>query len=162
GSIVVLSLSVDQKAVQGVFAEGPTLNGVVKAVNPGASSITVASPAGRGGDAEEKTFEVAKNAVILLDDGKGRRFSLKAGKLTDVPVGSVVSVRLSADQKQVGTLRAEGASVGGRVKSVDATKNIIIIEVFLRRGENPEEKTFEVAKGARIMIDGNEAKLADV
>ncbi len=32
----------------------------------------------------------------------------------------------------------------------------------IERGENPEEKTLPVAKDARIVLDGNESKLADI
>lgn len=161
GSVVTLWVSVDQKHVQSVLAEGPNLYGVAKSIDAAKSTLTITSPQ-RGGEAEEKIFEVAKNAMILLDDGKGRRLSLKEGKLADVPVGSAIMVKLSADQKSVSTLRAEGPSANGRLKSIDAGKGTITVEIFVARGENPEEKTYTFAKDVRVTIDGKEGKLADI
>jgi RNA polymerase sigma factor (sigma-70 family) len=161
GSPITVWLSVDQKLVQGVLAEGPSMSGVLKAVDAGKNTITLASHP-RGGDAEEKTFEVAKNAVVLLDDGRGRRLSIKEGKLADAPVGCVAQVKLSADQKAVAALRVEGPTASGRIKSLDAGKGTITLEIFIARGENPEEKTYSIAKDARVTVDGKEVKLADV
>jgi RNA polymerase sigma factor (sigma-70 family) len=161
GAIVILTLTIDQKQVQSLIAEGPTISGLAKAVNADKSSVVLAIPQ-RGGDAEEMTKAVAQNAVILLDDGKGRRFSLKEGKLADVPAGAAISVKLSPDQTQIMTLRAEGATTGGRVKAVDPKNNLITIEIQSGRRENPEEKTLPLAKDVRVVIDGNEAKLTDI
>jgi RNA polymerase sigma factor (sigma-70 family) len=161
GSIVVLFLSVDRKQAESVLAEGPNFGGHVKAVDAAKNSLTLVTPS-RGGDPEEKTLEVAPNAIIVLDDGKGRRFSLKEGKLADVAVGAVAQVKLSADQKHVTSIRAEGAMVGGRVKSIDTKNNTITIEIFVRRGENAEEKTYSLAKDVHINIEGNPGKLADI
>ena len=38
----------------------------------------------------------------------------------------------------------------------------ITVATRVGRGENPEEKTLPVAKDARIVLDGNESKLADI
>lgn len=161
GSLVTVWLTVDQKQAQGVLAEGPTLSGRVKAVDAMKNTLTLTTQQ-RGGDMEEKTFEVPKTAVTLIDDGRGRRFALREGKLSEVPTGSAVTVRLSPDQKQVALVRAEGPSIGGRVKAVDAAKGTVTLEIFVARGENSEEKTLPLLKNARIVIDGKEAKLADI
>lgn len=160
GSIVTLSLSVDQKHVKDILAEGPSYGGLLKAVDAAKHSLTLTTQ-GRG-EAEEKTLEVAPNALVMLDDGKGRRFSLKEGKLADVPVGAAIQVKMSADQKHVTMIRAEGRHVGGRIKSVDTKNSTITVDVFVARGENPEEKTFSLAKDVRVTIEGNEGKLADI
>ncbi|MBI1915838.1 MAG: hypothetical protein HYS12_14055 [Planctomycetes bacterium] len=161
-SPVTVWLSVDQKQVQAVIAEGPNLYGIVKAIDAAKNKITLMERPRGGGEGEEKTLEVARNALILLDDGKGRRFSLKEGKLADIPAGAGVGVKLSADRKLVTQVRAEGPSVGGRIKSFDAKSGTITVEVRVARGENPEEKTLTLAKNVRILIDGSEGKLADI
>ncbi|HKB39834.1 MAG TPA: sigma-70 family RNA polymerase sigma factor [Gemmataceae bacterium] len=160
-SVVTVWLSVDQKHAQGIIAEGPNLYGVVKAVDAAKNTLTLTTRS-RGGDAEEKTLDVAKNAITLLDDGRGRRFSLKEGKLADVPAGAQVFLKLTPDQKFITMLRAEGPSVGGRIKALDPKAGTITVDVQVARGENPEEKTFTLAKNVRVQIEGNEGKLADI
>jgi hypothetical protein len=172
GAVAVIWLSVDQKLVTGATIEGPIVNGVVKSVDVNKNSLTIASGGGgRGGsDAEERTVELAKDSLVLIDDGKGRRFSLKEGKLADIPVGSVVSAKLSADQRYapsgnfpfVGTLRAEGPQLGAMLKSIDAMKGTVTVAVQVSRGENPDERTLNIAKDARITMEGAAVKLADV
>jgi hypothetical protein len=163
GAVVVLRLSLDRKQVHGVLAEGANLYGVVKAVDPTRNTVTLVLRQPRGDDAgEERVLTVAGDALVLLDDGKGRLLSLKAGKLGDVPAGAAAAVKLSADQAQVMSLRAEGPTVTGRLKVVDPTKGTITITQPRGRGEEPEEKTFAVAPGARITNEGGPAKLADL
>jgi RNA polymerase sigma factor (sigma-70 family) len=164
GAVARLKLSADLKQVQTLVAEGATVGGTVKAVDADRKQITLQTRAGRGGEgAEEKAFDVTAETEILIDDGKGRRFSVKEGKLADVPVGAVALVRLSADQRVVTSLRAEGATVQGAVKAVDADKGTItLVTQRARDGTVVEEKTYAVAKDARVVIDGKEGKVADV
>lgn len=162
GSFVTVWLSVDQKQAQSIMAEGPSIFGMVKAIDAGKNTITLTTNAGRGGEAEEKTLEVAKDTITLLDDGKGRRFSLKEGKLSDIPVGAGVQAKLSADQKLVTMLRAEGPSVPAQLKAVDGAKGTITIATRVARGDTPEEKTLNVAKDARILMEGKVTKLTDL
>jgi hypothetical protein len=155
GALVTLTLTNDGKTIERIFAETPTLQGTVKSVDAGKGTITLTLPSrGRGEEAEEKTLSVGKDAEIGLDDGRGRRFSVKEGKLADVPAGSLATVRLSLDQKSVATLTASGPNVYGIVKSVDVPKGTITLTVGPRgRGEDAEEKTFTLAKGADLLVD---------
>lgn len=163
GSLVTLRLSPDQKKAAGVVAEGPTLFGAVKAIDAGKKTITLSTNGGRGGEgAEDKELALAADAAILLDDGRGRRLSMREAALADVPVGSVVSARLSADQKGVTWLRAEGPSLGAMLKGVDAAKGTVTVATRVARGDNPEEKTYTVAKGVRVTVDGKDGTLADL
>jgi RNA polymerase sigma factor (sigma-70 family) len=164
GAIATVKLSTDLKQVQTLVVEGATAGGTVKAMDADKKQITLTTrAAGRGADAEEKAFDVSPEAEILIDDGKGRRFSVKEANLADVPAGAIAVVRLSADQKMVTSIRAEGAIVHGAVKSVDAGKNTITLVTGRARDGTPvEEKTYEVAKDVRVVIDGKEGKLADV
>ena len=163
GAEVTARLSIDRKQVQSVLAEGPVAYGTIKALDAAGSTLTLVVRPPRGDDAgEERALLVSPDAVVMLDDGKGRRLSVKRGKLADVPTGSAAAVRLSVDQTQVMSIRAEGPSLTGLLKGVDAEKGILIIAIPKGRGEEPEQKTFTVAKDARISLDGNETKLADL
>jgi hypothetical protein len=161
GMIVTIALGVDQKQAQSVMAEGPTVNGTVKSIDGGKSTITVAVMTGER-EPEERTLDVAREAITLVDDGKGRLLSVKEVKLSDVPVGSSVALKLSPNQQSVMNVRAEGRRLPGLLKAVDPAKGTITVATFVARGENPEEKTYTVAKDARIMFEGNAVKLGDL
>jgi hypothetical protein len=162
GAIVTVGLSLDKSQVRTVLAEGATLGGTVKALDADKRSLTLIVRPPRGDDpGEEKTIAIAREALVLTDDGKGRRLSLKEARLADVPVGSTVMVKLSVDQNFVMLLRAEGPSVFGLLKSVDADKGTITVAIPRGR-DNPEEKTLTLAKNARITVDGVETKIGDL
>jgi RNA polymerase sigma factor (sigma-70 family) len=164
GAIATLKLSVNGQQVQTLVAEGSTASGTVKAVDAGKKQVTLTTRAGRGdAGSEEKVFDLSPEAAILIDDGKSRRFSVKEGKLEDVPVGALVALKLAPDQKTATTLLAEGPSVQGAVKAVDAGKRTItLVTARTRDGSPAEEKTYAVARDARILMDAKESKLADV
>ncbi len=163
GSIVTVRLSLDKKTAHGVLAEGALVHGVVKAIDPAKRSLTLTMRAPRGDDAgEERLLAVAKEAVIIVDDGKGRRLSVKEGKLADVPVGATVVIKMAVDQSFIMLLKAEGPTLTGMLKAIDADKRAITIAFPRGRGEAEEEKTLTVAKDAHINIDGKDAKLADL
>lgn len=162
GSLVTLRLSLDKKQVNSVYAEGAMIAGTLKSVDAANGAVTIVTRPARGDDAaEEKTVTVAKEAVIVTDDGKGRRLSAKQVKLADVPVGSAVQARLSVDQNAIMMLRAEGPMLFGMLKGVDADKGTITIGIPKSRTE-VEEKVLNVAKDARITLDGKPVKLADL
>lgn len=163
GAGVMLQLSPNQKDVQSVVAEGPTLMGTVKSVDAGSRKLTmVVNPPRSDEKAGERTLEVAADAVLGLDDGRGHRLSVTLGKLSDVPTGSVVRVRLSGDQRQAVQVVAEGPSRAGVIKSIDAAKRTITVAIFVAPEEQPEEKTLPVSVDARITIDNKTAKLEDI
>ncbi len=162
GAIVSLRLSLDKTQVFGVVAEGAMVMGVIKAIDAGKRSLTLTIRPARGDDAgEERTLIVAKEASVFVDDGKGRRLSIKEVKLADVPVGSTVMAKLAVDQSFIMMLKAEGPQVLGLLKAVDAEKRTITIAIPKSR-EEVDEKTYTLSKDARINYDGNEAKLADI
>jgi RNA polymerase sigma factor (sigma-70 family) len=164
GAVVTARLSVDSKELVNLVAEGPTVYGAVKSVDAGKNQITLTTPpTRRGEDAQEQTYTLAAGAELLFDDGKPRRFALKEGKLADLPAGAVAMLKLSPDQKEVVSVRAEGPTVSGLFKVADAKKNTITLILRPARGDTPEEdKTFPVAPDARITVDGKESKLADL
>lgn len=161
-AVVNLRLSANQKQVVGVVVEGASVLGLVKSVDAAKSTITVTTNPARGDNAaEERTLTVSPDALTLLDDGGGRRLSVKEGKLTDVPTGSAVTVRLSLDQKAATLIRVEGPTFGGALKAVDADKGTITV-LRPSRTDPPEEKTLKVGKGTRIVVDGKDVAVGDL
>lgn len=163
GATVTLRLSLDQKQVVSLQAEGPMLFGVVKSLDVSKNLLTLSlGPSRDGVGGGERIFELASDVTVLLDDGKGRRLSIKEGKFSDIPTGSAANVRLSADQRFATLLRAEGPSLPALIKGVDSANGTVTVATRVGRGENPEERTLPVAKDARIVLEGNESKLADI
>lgn len=163
GAMVTLRLSLDQKQVVSVQAEGPSVFGIVKSFDLSKNLLTLSLGPGRDGiGGGERLFELASDATVLLDDGRGRRLSIKEGKLSDVPVGAAANLRLSTDQRFATLLRVEGPSLPALIKAVDSANGTVTIATRVGRGETAEEKTLSVAKDARIVIDGSEGKLADI
>jgi hypothetical protein len=163
GALVTVRLTLNQQHAQTVFAEGPSVFGIIKAVDPAKKTLTVTQRSPRGDSAgEETTLTLSNDSVVMLDDGKGRRLSLKEVKLADLPVGAAITAKLGQDQAHVMSLRAEGAALNGLLRAVDPSKELVTIAVPRGRGEEPEAKTFPVAKDARIVIAGSFIKLADL
>ena len=163
GATVTLRLSLDQKQAVSIQAEGPMLFGTVKSLDLSRNLLTLSlGPSRDGVGGGERIFELASDATVLLDDGKGRRLSIKEGKSADVPVGAAANVRLSADQRFATLIRVEGPSLPALIKAVDSANGTVTVATRVGRGENSEEKTLPVAKDARIVLDGNESTLADI
>ena len=100
GSAVVATLSLDKQSVRQLTVYGPSFTAVVKSVDEGSHTITVAVK--EEGGLVEKTLEVAKDARISLAGGKTDR----KAKLTDLADGMRVAVRLSVDKAKVVELHA--------------------------------------------------------
>ena len=130
---------------------GATVAGTLQAVDADKLSVTVSTFNHRDG-AGEKTLPVAKDAKILRDG--------KAAQLADLKKGNKATLTLSADQKTVVSISAGTPPLSAPLKSVDASKNTISVTVGTRAAK--EDKTYQVAKDAKITIDGKEAKLADL
>jgi hypothetical protein len=162
GAQAAVRLSVNLKQIHAIHAEGPTLIGTVKSVDAAKRALTIAGPPqGRGGEVEEHRLVLATDAVVVVNDGKGRRLSIKAGKLADIPVGAIVTARLAVDQSFVMFLKAEGGTLTGQLKSVDAEKGVIALAIRKGRDE-VEEKTFSLAKDVLVTLDGKSIKLAEL
>jgi RNA polymerase sigma factor (sigma-70 family) len=153
GAPVILRLSEDQKVVR-IWVEGPTIEGTLKAANAANGTITVTVALVKGEPATDKTFAVASNASVFIDDGQAPNKSQpkKQPGLADLPTDAVVSLKLSADRKVVGSIRAEGQSVTGVVKAVAGGKNTITLTISTK-GAPDEERTFQVAKAVQVFID---------
>jgi RNA polymerase sigma factor (sigma-70 family) len=128
GLALTLKLSADRK-VLAIWAEGPTLSGTVKAVDAARRTVTVTAWANKKGEGErEVTFQVPEDARLTIYDGKGGKGKLQEARpLVDLPVGALVTVHLSVDEKSAGSLDARGPEVRGVVKAVDAGKRRLTV-----------------------------------
>lgn len=162
GAMVSATLSLDRKTLRSVLAEGPTLVGTVKSFDPASRTLTLTARSPRDGMPEDRVLSLATDGVIQVDDGKGRRLSIKPGKPADVVAGATATVRLSPDQGRAMMVRIAGPVVVGQFKAADAANGTITLSLFKGRGEPPEERTISVAKDALILNDGATATLADL
>src|SRR5205823_12768052 len=104
------------------------------------------------------TFTLSKNAEVGIAVGSSRRGSFREGQLADLAPGALVVLQLTADQKAVEGILAEGPTVRGTIKTVDAGKRTITVTVTARQARReeaaaPEEKTFPVSPQAEIGVD---------
>jgi RNA polymerase sigma factor (sigma-70 family) len=171
GAPVTLRLSEDQKVVR-IWVEGPTVQGTLKAANVGNRTITVTVALVKDEPATDRTFAVARKARLFIDDGQApdKSQTVKQPSLADLPANAVVSLKLSANRKVVGSIRAEGESVTGLVKAVEGARNTITLTISTK-GAPDVDRTFTVAKAAQVSIDNgkkgkgkpaNAPRLADV
>jgi len=157
GFIVTVRLSEGRSRVSGIWAEGPSIRADVKAVSAAQRTITVTIADRKNEPAQEKTFAVAPNATVVFNDGKPKeKVPSEAPKLADVPVGAVVTLKLSADQKVVGAIQAEGQEVQGFIKAVDGAKNSITLSVS--DGKQIVERTYAVLPTATIAMGTGKGK----
>jgi RNA polymerase sigma factor (sigma-70 family) len=158
GAPVTLRLSQDRRVVR-IWVEGPTIQGTLKAADAGKGTITAAVAMTKGEPVTDKTFTVARNARLFVDDGQvpDKSQPPKQPGLAELPANAVVFLKLSADRKVVGSIRAEGQTVTGLVKAVDGAKNTITITVSTK-GEPDVDRTFTVAKAAQVSIDDGKSK----
>jgi hypothetical protein len=161
GAAVTATVSLDRKSLRSLLAEGPAFTGTVKAFDASTRTLTLTGRT-REGMEQDRVIVVAEDATLLLDDGKGKRLSVKAGKPADVVVGSNATARLSVDQSRVMQLRIEGPTVYGQFKSSDEANQTITISLFRNRTEPREERTIKVAKDARITNDGADTTLGNL
>ena len=97
------------KKVQSILAEGPGYHGTIKSIDAAKRHLHPGRPpSARRDSAEEYAMSVSKDAVIVVDNGKGKRLSVKLAKLSDIPVGATATVKMSVDQVHVMSIRAEG------------------------------------------------------
>jgi hypothetical protein len=153
GTIVNVTLSVDQKTIRNLTANGRAFQTIsVKAVDAAQRTITFADDKGPA-ELAGKTFPVVKNAGIQID--------YRPSPLAALPAEASVNVTLSVDLKTVLNLDAVGPRIGDPtgvvVVAVDTDKNTLTVDI-------PEEgeKTFSLAKDATVEIDGKPGRLAMV
>jgi RNA polymerase sigma factor (sigma-70 family) len=146
---------------------GPNIQASIKTIDPSTNGIVVVVNEG-GKKGVEKTFTLAKEAKVMLNDGRLKGDPGKEAKLAELTEGTSVTLHLAADNKTVRGITVGPAAIHGSVKAVDPTSNTITVTYKDRSG--PEEKTLLLAKEAKVLLnDGlakgtkdQEAKLTDL
>lgn len=101
GAMVSVRLAADQQKVTMLRAEGPMMPAMIKSVNAGNSTITIAGRASRRDETpEEKTLAVARDARVIVDGN--------VKPLAEVPTGEghYAMLKLSIDQKTVNFIQS--------------------------------------------------------
>jgi RNA polymerase sigma factor (sigma-70 family) len=155
----------DKKAKEGKEEAGPSVAAAVKAVDAGKHTLTVHLEGKKG---EEKTFELAKDVRVMLNDGLTKDDKGKEGALSDLTPGTAVTLQLAPGGKVVSAVIVRPGHLHAAVKSVDADKRTVTVTTKNEKGQ--VEKTYTLAKGARVLLsDGltkgdkdQEGKLADL
>jgi hypothetical protein len=155
GAHVRAELSKDQKSVVAIWAQGPTVAGIIKAIDAEKRAITLVVGKNKNGEAPpEQTWTLAKDAQIIVDG--------KDGEFADLATEAVATARLSGDQKGIGMIQTQGRSVLGRLKAVDAEKREIVVTTAKKGETTGEDVTYPLAKDAKVIVYGQEARLKDL
>src|SRR5262249_2130455 len=132
-------------------AAGATIHGTVVSVDAEKKTITVAVPRNDGTkDTDEKTFTLAKDAKVTLDEPAEKGKAQPTGKLGDLTAGTHVTVSLAADRTSARAIHARGPMLYAVVESTDTDKNTLTIRYKTESG--PEDLTLTLAKGAKIAM----------
>jgi RNA polymerase sigma factor (sigma-70 family) len=134
-----------------------TFPGALQSVDAAKNTITVKGGTNiRQTGPMEKTFELAKDLVILRDG--------KPAKLSDLKQGGRVTVKLAEDGKTAVSISETGKTMMALWKSADPANNTITVTVTTggRGGVEKKDVTHELAKDGKVMLEGKEVKLADL
>jgi hypothetical protein len=145
---------------------GPTILFVVKAVDAG--KHTLSGTVGNKKEHQEKTYELAKDVRVVLNDSLTKEDKGKEGSLSDVAPGRMVELQLTVGGKAVSAITLRPRQLHGGIKSVDDGKRTITVTSKHDKGQ--VEETYTFTKGARVLLnDGltkggkdQEGKLADL
>src|SRR5262249_27137662 len=142
-----------EKAVKKAVEDETEVRGVAKAVDGDQNTITITiSP--KGQPAADRTFSLVRSAVVSIDDGKPKDKSKNKTKpsptqrLADVPIGAHVRLRLTEDKQSVAAVVAEGPTLHGTIKAVNAAKNTVTLSVKAQG-----ERTYNVLENAVVLLD---------
>jgi hypothetical protein len=136
---------------------GPSVAGIVKALDTAKNTITVTvlvKPDKK--ETEEKTYDIAKDAKVLLDEARTKEEKPAEGKLADLIEGTHVVLELAPGGKSVVQVSARGPSLQGQVKSVDAKTPALTLTH--KQKDGLKEETLALAKEARIMLNDGLSK----
>ncbi len=131
---------------------GTTVAGRLEGVDAEKNNVTISTFNRQAGVSTDKTYPLAKDAKSLRDG--------KEAKPADLKKGGRATLTLSADQKAVVAVSVVGGTTQVALKSIDAEKNTVTFTAETRQGK--VDRTLQVAKDAKVTLEGKEAKLADV
>lgn len=138
----------------------PVANGTIKGVDAGKGTITVSTPT-KGGNVKEATYPLEKDARVYLDG--------KEAKLEDLKIGYQVGVKLTADGTKAVGVGAEGPTLTGELKALDAAKHTVQVKVTTypdptdKTKTGSEDKSLKLADDVKVMVEGQKkATLEDL
>lgn len=147
GTHLFLQLDVDEKKVVEVGARGPSMHCKLKSVNASSNEIIVEGK-GKTGPTEHM-FTLHKDAKVILDNPLAKKGDQsQEAKLADLEENASIVVQLTVDGKRVLGVHVLGKTVLGRLVGYDAGNSTITVSIKEEGG--PVEKTFSVAKDARL------------
>src|SRR5262245_33377631 len=130
---------------------GPTVRGRIKEVKAADKIITVDVPKNDGTKAsDEKTYKLATDVAVTLDESLTKGTPPPAGKLADLSAGIEVTVQLSPDKSTAIAILARGPTIHSSVLSTDTGKATLTIRT--KGADGPGEETLAVAKEAKIIL----------
>jgi hypothetical protein len=144
-------------AVKDKPERGPSVHGVVTSYDAAKNTLTITvmvNPAKK--HTEEKTYEIAKDAKVILDEARSKDVKPAEGKLTDLTEGTSVDLELTPGGKTIAQVMARGPSLHGSVKSVDA--NARSLTITHKQKDGLKEETLALAKDAKILLNDGLSK----
>jgi RNA polymerase sigma factor (sigma-70 family) len=141
-----------------LWVTGPSLTGVIKQVD--ATGVTL------DGKNAPRTFKLAANGKVTINGKDAQLADLKAGDKVTITLTTNESAALSIsggksdDEKPVKPEKpgsGKTATFGGRIAAVDASAKTITVT-----GKGDQAVTAKLTADTKIVVDGKEAKLADV
>jgi RNA polymerase sigma factor (sigma-70 family) len=136
---------------------GPNVRGIVKSYDAAKNTLTVlvmVNPEKK--QVEEKTYEIAKDAKVILDEARSKDVKPAEGKLADLTEGTEVDLELTPGGKTIAHVAARGPGVHGNVKSVDANTRVLVFTHKQKDGLKEESVT--LAKDAKILLSDGLSK----
>jgi RNA polymerase sigma factor (sigma-70 family) len=150
--MVVGVLSADGNQVNDLRLLGITVGGVLKSVDPATNTITVTHKH-KGGDDHNTVYPIARDARVAIEQ--------RDAPLKDLTADMLVTLRLSGDQKEAGTVSALWPSIQAVFRAVDVQKGTITLNVPTK-GDPDAEVSYPLAQDVAVVVYGREAKLKDL
>jgi RNA polymerase sigma factor (sigma-70 family) len=137
--------------------KGPSVHGVVKAYDAGKNTLTVTvqvHPEKK--QTEDKTYEIAKDAKVTLDEALIKGAKPIEGKLADLTEGTLVNLELTPGGKTIAQIVARGPHLQGSIKSCDA--NARSMTVTHKQKDGLKEETLTLVKDAKVLLNDGLSK----
>jgi uncharacterized protein YrzB (UPF0473 family) len=149
GDQVTATYRMQARAVRSV--DGTHAYGEIKSISADRDKFVLKDQAGK-----EFTFQINKDAKVRLGDKEGKIDDLKTGETV------VVGYAKEGDQLMARHIRCRQAGQAthlthGELKSIAAAKN-----QFTLKDSRGNERTFNLAKDAKVRVGDREGKLADL
>ena len=145
------------QAEKGKKEQGPMVHGAVLTVDSSQGTISVAvATKAQTKQTEQKTFAVAKDVKVVLEDALDKKQPHPEGSFADITPGTVVTLELTADQKTVTRIAARGPGINGHVKAANTASRTLTIGV--KHKDGPQDVSVVLADGAKILLSDGLSK----